>query len=642
MKKEKSISTSFQVDMTQDKSVIIQNETTTRIIEIKITPPLSNPDKNRPPLNLSLVLDHSGSMEGEKLHFVKLAAGHVLDLLNENDHGSVVVFDNQVEIVIPAQNMSSEHRALAKEQINKVHPGGSTFLSGGWLKGCEQVAIGATQKTVNRTLLLTDGLANVGIKDESELAKQCKELFSRGISTSCFGVGNGYDEHLLEGMSNNGGGNFHFLETINAIPLVFEREFDELLTTSLKDTEIIAIIPTGVEVEPTAGWPIEKDGTQISVRVGSLYSGQSKSIYFKLKFVNIQDNSVAIPIAIHGKAMDETIVESVHSLVFKAVSSEEENAQEHDTSLMERFAVVDMADKANEAMKMERRGDRRGASSLLKSSLKINSPFMSNPMENKYEYLSGELSAGISIDNRKRYHREEYENKRGKMMTRDYYLKIVNGHLIAQIEGKSVLIDTGIPITIGSEPKWHFLNEVFTLSTDYMGVTCEYVTKMVGTQVDILMGCDILQRYFVLFDEIRKSIHFSVSPFMTSGLPVCMADFMGVPSIECTLDEKTQQMFLDTGAKLSYVSQKIATLNNSIGKEHDFYPGLGEFETDVYEIPMVIGTTKVILRCGVLPPALDITLLVTGKVGIIGSDLFCNRRIEIAFPRNLLVITENH
>ncbi len=233
----------FGVKVLADKPVISIDKSCTRIIEIIITPPAVAEKKERSPLNLSLVLDRSGSMQGEKLHFVKQAAAHVLDLLGPQDLASVTIYDDQVETIFPAGNMNEDNKLTARQALSSVRSGGSTYLAGGWLRGCEQAAKGDNGHMLNRTLLLTDGLANVGERDHAQLGRHAREIFRRGVSTSCFGVGHGYDEHLLEMMANNGGGNFHFLETMNAIPLVFEREFEELTHTSLRDTVIIIKLP---------------------------------------------------------------------------------------------------------------------------------------------------------------------------------------------------------------------------------------------------------------------------------------------------------------------------------------------------------------------------------------------------------------
>ena len=99
-------------------------------------------------------------------------------------------------------------------------------------------------------------------------------------------------------------------------------------------------------------------------------------------------------------------------------------------------------------------------------------------------------------------------------------------------------------------------------------------------------------------------------------------------------------MFVDTGAKLSYVDHKIASQYTSIGKERDFYPGMGEFETSVFDIPFQLGQLNFNLRCGVLPPLLEKTLLVTGNGGIIGSELYQRYMVDLAFPENAIYLKE--
>ena len=501
-----------------DKKVIAEGKANTRILEICVTPPVNDKTKKRPPMNLSLVLDRSGSMAGEKLHFVKQAAAHVVDLLDESDRISVTVYDDIVETIFAVGSYDADNKTKAKTEIQRANSRNSTFLSGGWLKGCEEAARGATGGSLNRTLLLTDGLANVGITSIDELSTHSRELFNRGIATSCFGVGTGYDEHLLEAMANSGGGNFHFLETLNAIPVVFEREFEELVNISLRDVQVGVRLPAGVKAEVSGGWTAETVDGVFTISLGNLYSGKAQSVFLRLNFDgNNKESEIPLQITVRGKNNAEAVLEDKKSFSFNKVSSEEEAAIAADQPLMERFALVDMADRANEALKRERAGDRYGASQTLNNSIREHSMNMPAGMMNKYNHLSNEMMSGMSEGTRKYHHREAYENKRGRDIVRHYMLNMVNGHLIASIEGRSVLIDTGVPISISNESEWYFLHEVRSLSQDYMGVTIDYLNTMVGAKIDVLMGMDILKNYHITVDLKAHRINFSTHNLFNSN-----------------------------------------------------------------------------------------------------------------------------
>lgn len=628
-----------ELDLQADKKVVSRSKSCTRILEISVTPPGKKPEISRPPLNISLVLDRSGSMAGEKLEFVKQAAAHVIDLLDKEDRASVVIYDDRIETIVPPDNLTDKFKKQAKASIQTIESGSSTYLSGGWLRGCELVAEGTGSSTINRVLLLTDGLANVGVTNPLELVTQSRELFSRGVSTSCFGAGLDYDEHLLEAMANSGGGNFYFLETMNAIPMVFEREFKELVDIAMRNVRVSIQMPEGVKGSVLAGWPTETKNGILNISVGSLNAGRMQRIYLKLVFEKgFPGKELSIPVTVHGKDEDNFENESTGTILFKVVTASEEKAVKENKSLMERFVEVDMADKAKEALIRERAGDRVGSSLLIQSSIRDHQANMPVSMLNKYEHMVNDLSAGMNEQSRKVYHLEQYESKRGRAAVRDYQLKMVNGHLVTQIEGKSVLIDSGVPISIGKMPEFHFLNEVHTLSQEYMGVTLKYLEKMVGTSIDILMGADILKRYCLTVDLQGDRVTFGERPVVKSANRVPMTNFMGTPIVRSSVDSEDLEMFVDTGAKLSYVNKTIAANYSPVGKEKDFYPGMGEFETQVFEIPFTLGKKHFQLRCGVLPDLLEKALLLTGAGGIIGTDLYQKFLVCLAFPEQAIYL----
>jgi Ca-activated chloride channel family protein len=630
-----------ELQINADKQVIAKEAASTRILEICITPPTNDQQKERSPLNLSLVIDRSGSMQGEKLHFAKQAASHMVDLMGDQDKASVTIYDDTVETIFLSEFMTMENKTSAKTRIQTAHSGGSTCLSGGWLRGCEEVAKGAMTDTINRTLLLTDGLANRGITNIDELSTHSRELSYRGISTSCFGVGLGYDEHLLEAISNSGGGNFHYLETMNAIPLEFEREFEELVNISLRDTKVELQTPAGVQAESTAGWYSETVEDRFIVSAGNLYSGKKQALYFKLHFKsNLEGDDAVFQISVKGKDESGNSLEDNKSFSFKIVPSKVESSVEPDKSLMERYVLVDMADRANEALKRERAGDRAGATQIMNMSIDANRKHLSDINFNKFHYMATEMTSGMSEEARKRHHREEYENKRGRETFRDYGLKMINGHLFAEIEGLNVLIDSGAPTSASDAAEWYFLHEVYRLPKGYMGVTLDYLSNVTGARVDILMGTDIMRKYHVTLNLSRNRISFSSRSLLRFDTWLPMTIFMGVPSVSLTQNGNPLPMYIDSGARISYVSQNIASKYTPNGIEKDFYPGMGEFETQAFDIPFQLGSLNFTLRCGVLPSMLESALLLTGNYGIVGSELYQKYIVDLAFPDRAIGLQE--
>ena len=636
-KKDKRVENMMRV--TADKDVLAKGALCTRILEVAITAPLDTSDQSARPLDVAVVLDRSGSMQGEKLHYAKQAAAHLVDMLSEKDRAAVVMYDSDIDVVFPCMQMTTANREQAKTAIQRITSRGSTNLFDGWLRGCREIAEGDGADRFKRALLLSDGLANEGLTNLDEIATHVRELAARGISTSCFGIGLGYNEHLLEAMANAGGGNFHFLEAMSTIPIAFEREFDELIHTALSDAELEVQLPAGVQCTVSAGWPSTHYGGSFRTTIGSLYAERETAFYFQLQFDgNIKDEELLVPVTLRAKDTAGNEVKITQELKFAVVKPAAEADTQADAKLLERFALVDMADRATEALKMARAGRRGDASSYLAQSIQHHHASM--PAENikKYNHLSDEIMSGMNEMSYKRRHQEEYFNKKMRADVRDYRLELANGHLLALIDQQRVLIDSGIPISLGREDEWYFMQQVLPVSRSYMGVDLDAVMRLVEAPLDIIMGADILKRFCVQFDLPGKRIGFTMRPVMQGGYVFPLTELMGVPALTVDVRGKAQQAFLDTGAKLSYVTRELLEGLRAIGREEDFYPGLGKFETDVYEVAMSLGDLSFSLRCGVLPSILEATLQVAGKQAIIGTEFFRQFRTELDMGRKAISI----
>ena len=233
---------------------------------------------NRIPLNLSIVLDRSGSMAGDKLAAARDAAAMLVQRLHPDDTVSVVAYDDEVTTV--AEPAAGAAQAGLTTQIKSIRPGGSTNLSGGWLRGHELVARGKREGGVNRVVLLTDGLANVGITAPEQLLGLCRTACGSGITTTTIGFGADYDEKLLRGMADAGGANTWYIERADQAADVFAEELEGLLTLCAQ-TVSVEIRPTDA-VTLTAvrhQYPTTSLGDGgARLEIGDVYAREPKSV----------------------------------------------------------------------------------------------------------------------------------------------------------------------------------------------------------------------------------------------------------------------------------------------------------------------------------------------------------------------------
>lgn len=244
------------------------------LLRIEGTPP---PSEGRIPLNLSLVLDRSGSMMGEPMCAAIDAATMLVRRLHPDDVVSVVAYDDEIEVVAPPSAAEGHDEVVAG--IRSLFARGATNLSGGWLRGRELVAENATARGVNRVVLLTDGHANQGIIDAGRLAGMAKAGSGAGVTTTTIGFGPSFDEDLLREMADGGGGNAYYIERTDQSSGVFEEELEGL--SSLSAQNIRVAIEPGTHADyanVVHQYPRESDGNVLRISVGDLYAREPRRL----------------------------------------------------------------------------------------------------------------------------------------------------------------------------------------------------------------------------------------------------------------------------------------------------------------------------------------------------------------------------
>lgn len=201
--------------------------------------------------------------------------------------------------------------------------------------------------------------------------------------------------------------------------------------------------------------------------------------------------------------------------------------------------------------------------------------------------------------------------------------ELVNGHIIVRYGTNAYLIDTGAPFSIGGS-SLTFGGREFRVQNSYLGVTLQGLSSHIGTIVHGLIGADILNNFSLVIDPRSSEIVLTEGEINLSGFELDLDFFMGIPIIRAEVNGSEIRMFFDTGAKLSYLDPEITENYQSIGATHDFYPGLGPFETRTYRVPIRLGSTEMELTVGTLPEMLQLTLMMADTSGILGTAILSN------------------
>lgn len=352
-----------------DRTLIRAAATSTRYLQVQVGAPVAATSRRRPPLNVALVLDRSGSMGGEKLPRAVRAAIAALRHLTPDDRFSVVSFDNTVCIEVAGTFATPAALAEAEATLARLRPGGSTALADGWLRGAEQVALGDQLPglELHRVLLLTDGQANVGESNPGRLADIAAELRTRGIRTSTFGIGRGFNEELLAAMADAGGGNFHFLDTPEAEERILAAEVGEALEVTLPQAVLTLEADVPARIEVLDRWPFRPGARWGSgtVDLGDLVSGQVVELVVAVTFPRGEvGRSAGMQVGLTSRGM--AVAKSTH--LGWTYEGHEANDLQLRNLEVDRVVATRFAARARHAgFERNREGDLRGGMEVLKS-----------------------------------------------------------------------------------------------------------------------------------------------------------------------------------------------------------------------------------------------------------------------------------
>ena len=262
------------VTMTAEPTTSLLLASTTSQMGVRILMTASEESRaNRPPLNLGLVLDTSGSMEGDAIKAVRDNARELVGKLREGDHLSVVAFHSHADVLVPNVRIDGHNRAKILAAIEGIEAKGTTALSDGLAVGYQQLMAGTLPNGINRLVLLSDGVPN----DSTSLHNILAQIQQGGVSVTSLGLGIDYDTQLMNQIARDTGGAFHYIKEPTELAAVFDDELTRMTRIVGRNLVVYLQPGPGVTIEPLPGLQAMGNGGYVAT-IGDLAAGEQRDL----------------------------------------------------------------------------------------------------------------------------------------------------------------------------------------------------------------------------------------------------------------------------------------------------------------------------------------------------------------------------
>lgn len=322
--------------------------------------------ENRPPINVGLVLDRSGSMRGPRIAAAKEAARMALSRLGSDDVAALVAYNHKVDVVQSARTLGNHE--LFTTAIDRLTADGRTALYAGVKEGGRQVERFMSDRRINRVILMSDGLANVGPSSPAELAKLGQRLGGKGISVTTIGLGLGYNEDLMQRLALASDGNHAFAETPDDLIKIFNSEFGDTLSIAAKDIEIIIEVRAGFSPVRVLGRDADIDGSRIKLRLNQLTALNERYLVVELDAASSKPADEVAVAQIETRYLDLQAGERRKSTAYVNASISSDKARQEasrDKQVLSEITTQIATERSEKAVDLRDNGDLAGARKLL-------------------------------------------------------------------------------------------------------------------------------------------------------------------------------------------------------------------------------------------------------------------------------------
>ncbi len=269
------------LDVSVADPIMLADKKQTTFVKVGLTGFELEKAKDRAAVNIALVIDKSGSMQGQKIEKAKQAAIAAIERLRKDDIVSVVVYHDGVQVILPATKLTDKETARAA--IRSIRPGGSTALFAGVSKGAAEVRKFLDANRVNRVILLSDGRANVGPDSPSALGEFGASLLKENIAVTTLGLGLDYNEDLMTKLAVQSNGNHLFIENADDLIATFNHEFNDVLSVVAQEITINVNVREGIRPKSVLGHEADIHGQQITIQLNQLYAQQERFILVEVE-----------------------------------------------------------------------------------------------------------------------------------------------------------------------------------------------------------------------------------------------------------------------------------------------------------------------------------------------------------------------
>lgn len=271
----------LRLKLVPDHDFVFQGSPQDVVVKIDLSAIADERKSHRTPLNLAVVLDKSGSMTGAKLEKTKQAALQLVDRLTPNDVFSLVIFSDEATVLVPAQKVTDKD--ALREKIESIQADGSTALYAGVKMGSDQLREYFSSRRINRIILLSDGLANVGPSSPRQLRHLGSQLAEEDMSVTTIGVGDDYNEDLMAGLAEASDANYYYVQDTEKLPEIFAKELGGMLAVAAREIRLEIVCPDGVEPLGFIGRSEQFQNQKAVVNLSQFTAGQERYLMFRCR-----------------------------------------------------------------------------------------------------------------------------------------------------------------------------------------------------------------------------------------------------------------------------------------------------------------------------------------------------------------------